>query len=201
MYRSLDEKVKSYQGTYKKFGDDPRSLQYNSARAASVRYEQLLADIDVDGKTILDVGCGFGDLIPFINSKTKSFDYLGIDIMSEFIKVAQKKYPKYKFLTGDYLGHPLSQKFDVIFCSGSLNSNIIGAESFRRHAIKNLFNHANYALSFNLTGSCPQPENKKAFRVYYSNSLEILMYCLGLTRKVILRQHYKKKDFTVVMFK
>lgn len=91
--------------------------------------------------------------------------------------------------------------FDVILCSGALNTNMDGADIYRKNAIKIMFEHTRHGLSFNLADSYPQPMNNENYRVYYSDMLEILKYCLKLTSKVILRNAYRKKDFTIVMFK
>ena len=80
----------NYQKTFRKYGVGPRALRWHSKKAATQRYEQIVADIDFEGKSILDVGCGFGDIIPYISAKAKKFEYLGIDITPEFIREAKK---------------------------------------------------------------------------------------------------------------
>ena len=64
-----------------------------------------------------------------------------------------------------------------------------------------MFGYTYEVVAFNMSGSHPQPENKKGFRVYYADSLGILKFCLTLTKKAILRQQYHRRDFTIVMFK
>jgi len=56
-----------------------------------------LADLNFEGKTILDVSCGFGDIIPLIAKKAKKINYTGVDIVPEFIQVAKEKYPRHRF--------------------------------------------------------------------------------------------------------
>jgi len=92
-------------------------------------------------------------------------------------------------------------KFDIIISSGALNSNLKNIYSFRKKAIKALFDHALETVAFNMAGLYPQPKNKKKYKVYYVNSLIILKYCLSLSPKVIFRHHYHQKDFTLIIFK
>ncbi len=200
-YINTREKIKSYRRTFKRFGIDPKALQWRSEKAARLRYEQLVADMSFEGKDILDVGCGFGDIISYISKKTEKFSYTGCDVVPEFIKVAKKKYPKHKFIIRDYLEKPLKKSFDIIITSGTLNTNIKNAVDFRKRAIATMFENCGEALVFNMAGGYPQPKNKKGYKVYYVNSLDVLSYCLSLTSKLILRHHYHSKDFTVVMFK
>ena len=47
----------------------------------------------LENKSVLDIGCGTGTLIEYLNPKS----YFGVDINSEFIKLARKKYPGFKF--------------------------------------------------------------------------------------------------------
>lgn len=199
--QELKKKVKSYQGVFKKYGVHPKALYWTSEKAAELRYKELVADFDFEGKTILDVGCGFGDIIPYISRKTNKFDFTGVDMMPEFIQTAQKKYPEYRFILRDYFSHPMKEKFDIIISSGALNSNFKNVYRFRKKAIKTLFDHAREAIGFNMAGFYPQPENKKGYRVYYADSLTILKYCLSLSSKLVFRHHYHRKDFTIVIFK
>ena len=208
----LKKHIKGYQKRFKKYGDDPRAFQCASKKAAEVRYRELVADLDFNGprprgplarkgKTVLDVGCGFGDIIPFIQKKAGKFDYTGVDIVPEFIEAARKKYPKQKFVLRDYYGEPMKDSFDIILSSGTLNANIKNAIDYRERAIKTMFNHAKEVFAFNMAGGFPQPKNKKTNRVYYANLLEIYEYCLSLSSRLILRNHYRSNDFTIVIFK
>ncbi len=195
------KKIKSYQGTLKRHGVGPKALQWTSTAAADLRYKELVADIEIEGMTILDVGCGFGDIIPYLAKKTDKFVFTGVDIVPEFVKVAIKNYPQHQFLVNNYFDNPIDKKFDVVMSSGALNSNIKNPYRYRKRAIKTMFDHAKKGLVFNMAGFSPQPKNREGSRVYYANSQKILKYCLSLSSRVIYRHHYHPKDFTIVMFK
>ena len=49
----------------------------------------------LNGKKILDVGCGTGRDCKYIEQK--GYDVIGIDISKEMLKIAKEKYPKGKF--------------------------------------------------------------------------------------------------------
>jgi SAM-dependent methyltransferase len=197
----LKKKIRDYKKTFKKYGVDPRALRWTSKSAAEIHYKQLVADVNFEGKEVLDVGCGFGDIIAFIKKKTTNFSYTGVDVVEEFISVARKRYPNSDFVLRDYFGNPMDKSFDIVISSGALNANIGDPISYRKKAISTMFDHTREVLAFNMAGGYPQPKNKKGYRVYYADSLEILKFCLSKTSKIIFRQHYRKKDFTIVMFK
>lgn len=196
---------KEYQERYKKYGLDPKSLLWKSRGAAHQRFRQFWAEIDFNGKSVLDIGCGFGEFGKFLLKRYKNVDYTGIDIVPEFIEKAEKEVPGGKFYVADFLNDPPSPSFgeaSVVIASGVLNSNTGGQNlEYRKIAIKKMFELTSNVLAFNMLGSHPTPTNKKDSNIWYSDSLEILEYCMTLTRRVILRSNYNPKDFTIFMYK
>ena len=64
-----------------------------------------------------------------------------------------------------------------------------------------MFDHTTNVCAFNMLGGHPVIQNNDNSNIWYSDSLEILEYCMSLTRRVILRHHYHPSDFTVFMYK
>jgi len=199
-----------YRQKFKEFGVSPQALQWKSKGAAHQRFRQFWAEIDFDNKNVLDVGCGFGEMGNFLSKRYKNVKYKGVDIMPEFIENGKKIYPSLNLETADYFLRPLPVgysdiTYDVVLCSGALNSNF-GNKSenleFRKKAIKVMFEHTNNVMAFNMLGGHPAPENDNLeSNIWYTDSLEILEYCMTLTRRVILRHNYHPTDFTVFLYK
>ncbi len=189
-----------YRDKFKKFGNDPKSLLWKSKGAAHQRFRQFWAEIDFDGKNVLDIGCGFGELGKFLLKRYKGVKYAGIDNVSEFIEIAKKEVPEGKFEAIDF--NDLNHQSDVVIASGVLNSNM-GKNNleFRKKAIKKMFSLTSGVFAFNMLGAHPVPENKKDSNIWYSDSVEILEYCMTLAHRVILRANYHPKDFTILMYK
>lgn len=193
-----------YKQKFKEFGADPKSLQWKTKGAAHQRFRQFWAEIDFDDKSVLDVGCGFGEMGNFLTKRYDNVKYKGVDIMGEFISKGKEMYPHLDLIEGDYFNQPLPEMFDVVICSGALNSNFgtdIKNYEFRKKAIKVMFEHANKVMAFNMLGSSQNIKNKKDSNVWYANSLEIIKYCFSLTRRILFRHHYHPKDFTIFMYK
>ena len=190
-----------YQKRFKRFGGRAQSLSWSHIGAAHQRFRQIWTETDFSNKSVLDVGCGFGYLGKFLTKKFDNVNYLGVDIVPEFIEKAKIRRPNLSFAVRDYLFDPMDQKFDIVVASGILNSNVPNNMDYRKNAIKTMFDHANEALVFNMLGSHPQPTQPAQKNVWYANSLEILTYCMTLTSKVIFKSHYNSKDFTIVMYK
>jgi len=198
---SISQKIKkSYQQRFRKYGVNPQSLAWKERGAAHQRFRQFWAEIDFNNKSVLDIGCGFGEFGYFLSKRYKGVDYLGIDIVPEFIEEAKKKYPHLSFKVSDFLkDNPGS--FDVVIASGVLNSNVEDNLEYREKAISRMFSFTKKVLAFNMLGAHPQPENNPKANVWYADSLEILGFCMTLTRRVIFRANYHPKDFTIFMYR
>lgn len=79
---------------------------------------------------ILDLGCGNGRLLDFLQSKTVSeligddFDYLGVDQSKVLLAQAKHLYPKFNFFEADFSsskGLLKSRRFDFIFAIASFH--------------------------------------------------------------------------------
>lgn len=184
----------SYHTSFQKYGVSPKSLKWKTQEAAEKRYIALTENIDFENKSILDLGCGFGDIIPFIENKAKNFNYTGVDITKEFIQEAKELYPNHKFIEGDFMNDEL-RDFDIILACGPLNSLSIDV-SARKKIIKKFFNKSKKIFAFNMAGGEREEERKG---IFYVNYLDILKYCLTLTNKITFKTGYAYKDFTIVM--
>ena len=80
-----------------------------------------------------------------------------------------------------------------------MNANTKNWMVERRQMIKNLFNLTGEVLAFNMAG-CFEPSAPDEV-IAYADTQVVLDFCLSLTSRVILRHHYNKNDFTIVMFK
>jgi SAM-dependent methyltransferase len=201
MAKQAEITLKHYQKNFKKYGVDPKSLSWGSRGAAHQRFRAMWKEIDFNGKSVLDVGCGFGEMAKFLHKRYEGVKYTGVDIVPEFVAQAKKDHPYYEFMELDYFSNPLKEKFDVVMASGTLNSQLNkGNMEFRKKAIKVMFEHSKKACIFNMLGGHPQPETPEDSNIWYADSLEILEYCMSLTRRVVLRAEYHPKDFTIVMY-
>src|SRR6266481_4036431 len=101
------------------YGDDVRAL-WNSAASQMARFDVLLQVGGLSGKAVLDVGCGFGDLIAFLDQKGIGVAaYSGIDLSPEMIAIAREKHPRAQFECRDLLEQPFDpESFDVVLGSG-----------------------------------------------------------------------------------
>ena len=90
---------------------------------------ELLLDIiqlsksPIKNASVLDVGCGTGDLAQFLKDKQMK-EYVGIDLFEPALEKARKKFPDKKFINGDFLHYNFKRRFDFVFCSGALTTKL-----------------------------------------------------------------------------
>ncbi len=191
----------SYLRRFRKYGVDPRTLKWQSRKAAEQRYKEIISLVNFEGKDILDIGCGFGGIIPFISFSADNFLYTGIDLVGEFIFEAKKLYPKHAFIKGDYFAKPLKKRFDVVIANGSLNSNVADNLAFRKKAIIAMFAYAKETVVFNMAGGHPQPKTTAGNNVWFADAREIEKFCKSVSPKVTFINHPGRREFTVVLMR
>lgn len=180
-----------YYSAYKKYGASAKGLKWSSKERQFKRFEILLEFIkdEITTSSILDVGCGYADLITYIQ-KNLLFpkSYTGIDCEEFILEIAKKRFPKSKFLKKNILKEDLP-KADYYICSGALN--ILDEENYL-NAIEKCYNESTKGFIFNsLTDSFVH--NLTIFDVY--------LHCQNIANETIIKDNYLNNDFTIFMKK
>lgn len=187
-----------YENSLKLYGPGPKALLWWDYRSMAIRFRELVADVPVEGKHIMDAGCGMGDLLPYLYTKSPSFRYVGMDTHKGFLDIARRRFEGHEFELADPLNKRVGM-YDVVISSGVMNSNVANWQEKRRKMIKNLFAQTGEVLAFNMAGGLKPPRDDTL--IAYADAQEIFDFCKTMTSRVILRTGYLKKDFTIVMFK
>lgn len=156
----------------------------------------LLEPTELNDCSILDIGCGTGDLLAYLISNNIQCDYTGIDQIKEFITLAGDKYKNQNntsFLLGDFWTADLG-KYDYVLASGALSYRNVDP-NFIFKMIAHLFSLSKKALAFNLL---EKTDLKNGGLVAY-NKNEILGFCKKLSSNVILKDDYLEGDFRILM--
>ena len=180
--------------------DDARSLGWYNDSTKNIRYQILCEVGDLNNHSVLDVGCGFGDLFDFIKKKNINFTYKGIDINSNMINKAIKKYQNAQFETIDFGVFNKDEKYDYVFCSGGLSFMVPDYKQFYFEYVEKMFECSKIAVVFNMLNrnNNNKPEDDEIFATYSTE--EVLDFCLKLTDKVTIRENYLSNDFSVYLY-
>ena len=85
-----DHIIENYRTLLKKYGLDPRAVQYRDKESHWNRYK-MLASVSSKMSSVLDIGCGFADFYHFLRSRGFNGQYLGIDIVPEFVSLLKNQ--------------------------------------------------------------------------------------------------------------
>lgn len=196
------EKIKQYYESNNIEGyPDYYILGWESEEAQKLRFKQLIGDIDLNDKAILDVGCGTGNLLEYIESCFTGFNYSGIDVLPHMIKRASEKKLHGQFSCIDIFKYnPYSSKsFDVLFSSGIFNLNLGNNKEFLRDAINLFLKLARETVAFNLLWDKSEDKDTKYF---YFSPEEVYLDLNNRYYKswnILIQKGYLKNDFTVHM--
>ncbi len=173
-----------------------KTLDWIKVQDQLLRFKVLCNIGDINKRSVLDVGCGVGDLYAYLSLHFDNFKYLGIDINPVFIEKAYEKYPKAKFSVGEIFD--VTKNFDYIFASGSLSFNFPGAEKYYFDSIRKMYALAKCGVAFNMLDSRFYSETK-VYKVY--NYKDIAKFCATITDKYEIILGYQEGDFTVFLKK
>ncbi len=190
-----------YETALTEFGDaDARSLHWSDARNQRIRFDVLLGIGDIHNKSILDVGCGLGDLYKYLLKRCIEVDYTGIDIMPEFTAHAAARYPEGKFLTGNILEHNFDNNkiFDYVLASGALSFKIQNHQAYYFSCIKKMFDLATIGVAFNMLNRATHIDDAD-FAAYDPSS--VAGFCKTFCDRVEIVTDYLPQDFTIYMYK
>ena len=76
-------------------------LDWASRESQLIRFDVLAANVDLVGKSLLDVGCGLGDLWAFLKARDISVAYTGVDLAEKMVAAARDRHRDADFQCGD----------------------------------------------------------------------------------------------------
>lgn len=168
--------------------------------ASQLRRFKALAEVgDVSGCSVLDIGCGHGDLKGYLDRRSHGFDYVGIDQMAEFVMQARTLYgqrPSCYFCIADFTEAELPHA-DYVFASGVLGYRCAN-EKFYFDMIVRMYLAANKALAFNMLDAAKFPQHPLLLG---HDADKVVEFCKRLSPRVRQVRGYLEDDFTVLMYK
>jgi SAM-dependent methyltransferase len=181
------------------FGDGHlHSLGWLNRESQLARFTVLAELGDMNGRSVLDIGCGQADLLPFLRQQYVHLDYTGIDHLSNFLKVASQRYgeqAKTRFLLTDFWKASLPPADYVIAC-GALSYRHRN-EDFLFQMIKKLYQSCKIAMGFTLLSKIDQ----EGGILVSHQAEEVVAFCKTLCQNVVLKADYCPNDFAVFLYR
>jgi SAM-dependent methyltransferase len=187
-----------YRRAVKVFGPSFEATLWASRDAQLLRFDVMASMIDLEGRRIVDAGCGRGDLAARLLERDVRFaDYVGIDAMAPMIDSARDRRldgdgGRVRFEVVDLVDDPgafARLAPDVVCISGTLNTMDDGEA---RGLVEAAFAAANAGVVFNfLSDRCAERwRDRDLTPARRFDTVAWLDWALGLTPRVAFRQDY-----------
>jgi len=200
MKKVLEANRKYYSQRFSKFGADVRTFWSDSASQIQ-RFDVLAKIGKLEGKTILDVGCGFGDLYDYLVVQQIEFDrYIGVDLNSDIIDEARRRYPGGEFHCADILEFESEARIDYSLASGIFALAGWDWEESLVAICKKMFAISRVGIGINLLSSFT-PISWRSEDTHYSEPWETLKLLMQrVSSRAVLRHNYRTNDYTIFLY-
>jgi SAM-dependent methyltransferase len=177
-------------------------VDWGSHEAQQARFGVLAGNVPLERRTLLDVGCGLGDLRAYLKGRGISVDYCGVDILNEMTEAARKRNPDTRFVCEDIFTSKrgenslvATENFDVVFCSGMLNLDMGNNTEFLPEALRRMLGLSREHMVVNLLHI--RSEMKYPHCVYHDPDA-IMKILEPMPCNARLIDNYLPNDFTVI---
>lgn len=150
--------------------------------------------------SILDVGCGYGDLFAYLRSNGWAGRYVGVDINPLLIEEGRRRYPEADLRTVDIQSDELEGEFDWCICCHALTSDTTEVP-FLEHMesmLNLMWSKCQKGLVFNLLSPLADYTNPIHARPPFGGVLPVVS---ALTRRFSIRHDYMPFEYAVYAYK
>jgi SAM-dependent methyltransferase len=197
--RDKEKIITRYSERLNKYGYSAETLGWGKKDRRNLRFHILASQWNMNGNSVLDFGCGFGDFYAYAEHAGLEIDYTGVDINPDLIAEAKRVYPHLKLYSADIFQEELPAKnYDYIISSGTHNTKIENNEAFIENTFAAFNKYAKKGFALNFIS------NKAEIKypdVYYSDPAYILGLCYKYSIRIVLRNDYMPFEFTVFVNK
>ena len=107
--------------------------------------------------SVLDVGCGRGDLLPYLRERSFEGSYMGVDLTPEMIELARELHPDGEFRHVDLLQDDFEGQFDYVLASGIFYLRVDDNETYMRQMVARMASIARRGVAFNALSTLAGP--------------------------------------------
>lgn len=203
----LDERVEQIESNigitdyeWETIYNNPQILGYESKKQQLEVFQNVVPkEFNPYEDTILDVGCGIGDLWAYCTEILNCENplYTGIDLDTNIIEFAKKKFPNATFYNQTLSGFSPT-KVDWVIAISAFNE-IPEFPLDIKQTIELMYDSANKGIALNLMHAYLNDTDKKSLQVF--DPKEILSWALEKYDNVKFHKNYINRDFYLCIYK
>ena len=191
-----DHTIDHFRNLVDRFGVDTQALGWRDSRSQTARFE-VLASGGLDPEaSLLDIGCGQGDLFAWLRENEYCVDYCGVDLTPEMVSIARARFPEARFEVADLFDLDASYRAHHVIASGIFSTRQAAPFDYLQAAVTHLFRFAEVSLAFNCLSTHAEHQDEGEYR---EDPAKVLRFCFTLTPFATLRHDYHRGDFTVFL--
>jgi SAM-dependent methyltransferase len=199
----LAEVADYYSAKLAEHGETPSGVDWNGEESQVLRFEQLNKVIDKSGGfTLNDLGCGYGALYDYLNSRYHNVAYNGCDVSGAMISTAQNRYsddPNTCFI----IASEPPETADYGIASGIFNVRLGRSDAewreYLEHTLDILDRTSRRGFAFNCLTSYSDADKMRDY-LYYADPCALFDLCKRrYSRHVALLHDYGLYEFTILV--
>jgi trans-aconitate methyltransferase len=196
--RSFSRISPYYSDLISKYGHDAKACDYGRQESQQIKFRVLSEVAQLDGRSILDVGCGFADYSDFLKNKGINTSYTGLDLTPAMVQHARLRHPNLEIICGNILDFSSPKEFDIVSANGIFY--LIDDDPWvkMQDIIRQMFTLCTQALTFNSLSLWAEEKTENEF---YADPLKTIEFCKKLTSRLTFRHDYHGRDFTMYLYK
>lgn len=191
----ISDLKKYYQERFADYSYSVEAVQYPSRAEQELRFRLLARDIAATD-FVVDVGCGFGDMLKYLRGIGFTGQYLGLDFVDEFIASARKIHQQdaaSNFRVYNVLEDGPLPDCDVAVQSGIFNNALPEDQNwaFVTKCLKKMAAASRKSIAFNALSTLVEFRDPDLF---YTDPGEVMKICRSLMPFVSMRQDYVLRE-------
>lgn len=195
--RDAQETRVRYRERWLQHGYDPRTLGWNKG-LQQVRFAAALEGLrPSEYESVLDVGCGFGDLLSFLRVRGWSGAYRGLDLVPELVDEARRRHGDGgEFLcvdasTGALPGSPMAMAVAIGVFNHRLHEDNM---DFVRATLASMWASSAKVVVLDFLSDAADPDRQRD-DLFYASPAALLDLARSYSRRVAIHHAYMPFEF------
>ena len=197
--RDRDAIVTRYRNRITEHGVSLESMASGGWEKQKIRHQVHATAIQGTHPTVLEIGCGLGQLCQHLVDVGRACSFTGYDIVPEYVEHCEARFPDSKFEARNVFEDGIGVECDTIVASQVLNNCY--RHSDNREVMKNLLSMAyestRVSVSVDMLSTYVDFQDPE---LHYYSPEEIFEFAKSLTRRVRLLHDYRPWEFAVQLF-
>ncbi|MDC9014374.1 class I SAM-dependent methyltransferase [Mycobacterium marinum] len=201
----LGDVARYYASKLEEHGTTARGVDWNGEASQTLRFDQLLRIVDVAGRfSIIDLGCGYGALLDYLDARGLEADYTGIDVSPEMARAGARRFQGRT--DADFIcTTSVDRKADYSVASGIFNVRLERSDAEWRDYLEATLDLLDAAsrrgFAFNCLTSYSDA-SKMRDDLYYADPCALFDLCKRrYSKNVALLHDYGLYEFTILVRK